>query len=252
MRDGKPFKDHFSAQADDYACRRPGYPAELFDWLASVAPARGAALDVGTGNGQAALGLARHFERVRACDPSARQIAAARPHPRVEYALERAEAIGLPAASIDLLTVAQSAHWFDLALFYREARRVLRPGGVVALWTYSRFMAGPPVDALIEDFYRNVVGPYWPRERRHVEEGYRHLPFPFEPLLPPPLALELRWSLDEVLGYLGTWSAVQRYRDARAGDPLALLATPLRTAWGVRRRTLTWPLHLRVGRRQGS
>lgn len=248
MRDGRTFQDHFSAQADEYASCRPGYPAGLFEWLASVAPSRRLALDVGTGNGQAALGLARHFDRVRASDPSARQLAAARPHPRVHYVLERAEALGVPAASADLLTAAQSAHWFDPGLFHAEVRRVLRPGGVVALWTYGRFSAGPQVDAVVDDFYRNVLGPCWPRERRHVEEGYRRLAFPFEPLDAPHLALELRWSLDEALGYLGTWSAVQRYRAARGRDPLALIATPLRAAWGAGRRGLAWPLQLRAGR----
>lgn len=249
MGDHPGFKDHFSGQAGAYERCRPDYPPALFDWLATVAPARGDALDVGTGNGQAALGLARHFEQVRACEPSAAQLALARPHPRVEYVLEAAEAIGVPDSSFDLLTVAQAAHWLDADRFYPEARRVLRPRGVIALWTYGLFTAGPNVDDIMRDFYRNVVGPYWPRERCHVEEGYRRLPFPFDEIAAPHFPLENHWTAEELFGYLGTWSAVRRYRVERRRDPLELVAPCLQDAWGPGRRALNWPLQLRVGRR---
>jgi len=248
MQDGGAFKDHFSAQAGAYERCRPDYPPALFEWLATVAPGRGHALDVGAGNGQAALGLAQHFERVRASEPSEAQLARARPHRRVEYAREPAERIGVPDASADLVTAAQAAHWFDWARFCPEVRRVLRPGGVVAVWTYGLFAAGPDVDRIVEDFYRNVVGPYWPRERRHVEEGYRDLPFPFDELMAPRFSLETRWTAGQALGYLGTWSAVQRYRAARGRNPLELVAPGLCEAWRTDGLLLTWPLHLRVGR----
>lgn len=248
MQDGEAFKDHFSAQADAYERCRPDYPPALFAWLAAVAPGCGDALDVGAGNGQATLGLARHFERVRACEPSEAQLARARPHPHVRYVRESAERFDMPDASVDLVTAAQAAHWFDWARFCPEVRRVLRPGGVLAMWTYGRFAAGPDVDRIVEDFYRNVVGPYWPRERRHVEEGYRNLPFPFDELTAPRFALETRWTAEQALGYLGTWSAVQRYRAACGRDPLALVAPRLREAWGTGGLLLTWPLHLRAGR----
>lgn len=249
MRDTAGFEDHFSGRAGEYASRRPHYPGELFDWLASLAPARGLALDVGAGNGQAALGLAEHFERVRASEPSAAQRAAAPPHPRIDYVAERAESLGIAAASADLIAAAQAAHWFGLEGFYRECRRVLRPCGVVALWSYGLFTAGPDVDGVVEDFYRNVVGPYWPRQRRHVEEGYRRLPFPFEELAAPSLAIETSWSLEEALGYVGTWSAVKRCRNACGREPLELLEPGLARAWGPGRRPARWPLHVRAGRR---
>lgn len=242
------FKDHFSSQAEAYERYRPGYPPELFAFLASVAPSRERALDVATGNGQAAVGLALHFGSVRATEPSARQLAMARVHPHVEYAREAAEQIGSPDACFDLVTAAQAAHWFDWARFYPEVRRVLRPGGLVALWTYEKFRAGGDVDAVVDDFYRNVVGPHWPRERRHVEERYRSLPFPFEEVTTPEFRLVTEWDCDTALSYLGTWSAVERYRLARGADPLALVAGPLREAWGRAVRPLAWPIHLRVGR----
>lgn len=244
--------DHFSAQASAYARCRPHYPAALFEYLAAVSPGRDAALDVGTGSGQAALALAGHFGHVRATDRSIAQLACAPAHPRIEYVEEAAEEIGTPPASFDLVTVAQAAHWFDLSAFYGEVRRVLRPGGVIALWTYGLFEAGSAVDAIVGDFYRNVVGPYWPRERYHVEDGYRSLPFPFTVLAAPAFRIETSWTAEAGLGYLGTWSAVLEYRRVRGKDPLGLVAPVLRAAWGQQRRRVTWPLYLRAGRVCGN
>jgi SAM-dependent methyltransferase len=248
MTDGASFKDHFSAQAGEYERHRPGYPPELFGWLASVAPANERALDLATGNGQAATGLAAHFAEVQATEPSEAQLSRASPHPRISYLRGTAERIGFPDGYFDLLTAAQAAHWFDWPRFYAEARRVLRPGGIIALWTYEMFTTDPEVDAVMDDFYRNVVGPYWPRERRHVEERYTSLPFPFEEIASPPFILRTQWSLSDVLGYLETWSAVQRYLRIRGRNPVELVADPLAGAWGQGERRLSWPIHLRAGR----
>lgn len=243
------FKDHFSKQARDYERYRPRYPAELAEFLASVAPGRALALDLATGNGQAALDLARHFELVLASDASAAQLAHAQPHPRVRYARHLAERLPYRDGCADLLAVAQAAHWFDFPRFHAEVRRVLRAGGVCALWTYEKFRVDAAVDACVDAFYADVIGPYWPPERCHVEQAYRTLPFPFEELAAPAFELESRWSLEQTLHYLGTWSAVQRYRDATASDPLPALARELAVRWpaaGVA--TLRWPIHLRIGR----
>lgn len=248
MTDTPAFKDHFSGQAADYERHRPGYPPDLFAFLADIAPARDRALDVATGNGQAATGLAAHFASVRATEPSQAQLARARRHPRVQYACGTAEQVDAADASFDLLTAAQAAHWFDAARFYPEARRVLRAGGVLAVWTYSLFRAGADVDTVVADFYRNVVGPYWPRERRHVEEAYAQLPFPLPEIDAPHFALRTDWRWEQALAYVGTWSAVARYRRLRGSDPLVVLAPRLHAAWGEAQRTVHWPLHLRVGR----
>jgi SAM-dependent methyltransferase len=182
-----------------------------------------------------------------ATEPSREQLARAQAHPGVTYRQEPAERIGAPDGHFDLLAAAQAAHWFDWPRFYGEARRVLRPGGVIALWTYELFHSDPVVDAVIRDFYRNVVGPYWPRERRHVEERYASLPFPFEEIAAPALVLYSDWSVADALGYLCTWSAVQRYLRVRKSDPVALVADSLAAAWGPGERRLSWPIHLRVG-----
>jgi SAM-dependent methyltransferase len=244
------FKDHFSVAARGYSQHRPGYPPELFAWLARVAPGHAVAWDCATGNGQAALGLAEHFERVVASDASTEQIANRRPHERVDYLVALAEASALRPASCDLISVAQSAHWFDFERFYPEVRRVARPGGVLALWTYSLFAIEATIDDLLGRFYRDVVGAYWPPERRFVEQHYRTLPFPIEELEAPVFELATDWNLDQVLRYLGTWSAVSRFRQQRGFDPVAELAPALAELWGEpeRLRHVAWPLHLRAGR----
>lgn len=243
------FKDHFSKQARDYERYRPRYPAELADWIAAQSRGRALALDLATGNGQAALDLARHFELVLASDGSTAQLAHAQPHPRVRYLRHVAERLPYRDACADLVAVAQAAHWFDFARFHAEVRRVLRPGGTCALWTYEKFRVDAAIDAAVDAFYVQVIGPYWPPERRHVEQAYRTLPFPYEELAAPPFVLESRWSLEQTMLYLGTWSAVQRYRDAHGRDPLPALAAELAPLWpadGIA--TLRWPIHLRIGR----
>ena len=243
------FQDHFSRQAHDYERYRPRYPAALAAFIAAAAPGRALALDLATGNGQAAVELAAHFERVLASDGSARQLELATPHPRVHYLRHTAEQLPVRSGSADLIAVAQAAHWFEFARFYAEARRVLRPRGVVALWTYELFSIDAAVDALVDRFYTEVVGPYWPPERRYVAQRYRTLPFPLEELPAPAFRLETDWTLDQVLSYLGTWSAVDRYRAAEGRDPLPALATELRSQWPVgASQRLGWPLYLRIGR----
>jgi SAM-dependent methyltransferase len=242
------FKDHFSGQSAAYERHRPAYPPALFAWLATVAPRRALAIDVATGNGQAAIALAGHFDSVIATEPSAAQLARAREHPRVAYRQEAAEAISVAAGTADLLTAAQAAHWFDWPRFVAEAARVLRPGGICAIWTYGDSSVDAAVDDLIGSFSRDLVGPYWPRERRHVEEGYRDLVLPLAPVEAPPFEIRLHWDLAAMLGYLDTWSSVRRARARTGRDPLALLAAPLAAAWGEAAREVRWPIALRAGR----
>jgi len=243
------FKDHFSTHALDYREFRPLYPPELFAFLASAAPARELGWDCGTGNGQAAIGLADHFAKVFATDASADQVRHAQLHPRIEYAVAPAEKCPLPDHSADLVTVAQALHWFDHDRFYAEVRRVGRSGGLLAATCYYEPSVGPGVDPVLrrwEDFIR----PFWTPERVWVDAGYRTIPFPFLELPAPRFDLAVESSLTRFLGYLSTWSATKQFMKTHASDPLERFIPEFAAAWGdpATVRTVRWAFNVRLGR----
>jgi SAM-dependent methyltransferase len=244
------FKDHFSKHAADYHSFRPVYPPTLFDYLASLCAERTLAWDCGTGNGQAAIELAKHFDRVIATDASAEQLRQAEPHPRIEYSVAPADRSPLAAASVDLVCVAQALHWFDFDPFYAEVRRVAKPGGVFAAICYGHHAVNPAIDAVSARFQGEYVGPHWHPERRYVEDGYQSIPFPFEEIATPPFELTATWPLAGYLGYLSTWSATKQFVAAEGFDPVAKLAPEFAAAWGdpAMPRAVRWKLNLRVGR----
>jgi SAM-dependent methyltransferase len=242
------FKDHFSGHASAYARYRPDYPKELFEYLATLTPRHEVALDCATGNGQAAVALARHYECVVASDGSVAQLKSAQAHPQVAYLGNLAEQPALKDHSVDLVAAAQAAHWFDHSRFHPEMRRVLRPDGALAIWTYGVPTIERSIDPVVMYFYNDVVGPHWPPERRHVETAYRDLPFPWQDVPVPQFQLRLEWTLDDFIGYVGTWSATQRYTKVSGADPLPSLRAEIAPLWGSNTRPVVWPLHLRVGR----
>ncbi|MEW6427132.1 MAG: class I SAM-dependent methyltransferase [Thermodesulfobacteriota bacterium] len=246
---GPRFKDHFSTDSPAYHRFRPSYPERLFAWLAEMAPGRALAWDCATGTGQAARGLAGYFSRVVATDASLPQLLAAPADARVSLVTARAEAPPFPAACLDLITVAQALHWFDTDRFFAQALRVLRPRGVIAVWSYGLLTVTEEIDRIILRLYGEVLDNWWPPERRLLENGYRDIPFPFPPLAAPRFSMTADWPLAGLLGYLATWSAVQRFRAATGADPLAGITAELRTAWGDpgQPRRITWPLGLQAG-----
>ena len=245
------FKDYFSGHAADYSRYRPGaYPSALFAALAALAPDRDCVWDCGTGNGQAALGLAELFERVEATDASDKQIAAAAPHPKIHYAVAPAEASGLPDRSVALVTVAQALHWFDLSKFYAEVRRVARPQAVLACSCYMHCSVSPSVDATMQRLYEGILGDaYWPPERKHVERGYADLPFPFPEIELPRFDMEVQWPLEGYVGYLRSWSATQNYIKKTGQNPVELVGEELVKAWGDPKtvRPVRWAMTIRAG-----
>ncbi|MFT4173189.1 MAG: class I SAM-dependent methyltransferase [Rhodocyclaceae bacterium] len=244
-------KDHFSAVAKGYFAFRPRYPAAMFDYLANLAPRRELAWDCGCGSGQATVDLATRFARVLGSDLAPAQIAAAPNRDNVEWRVADAPDSGLADGSVDLITAAQALHWFDLDAFYAEVRRVLSPGGVLAAWSYGIVqVVDSHIDAPVQHFRTETVGPFWPPERRHVENGYRDLPFPFIEEMPPAFAMETEWDLTQLLGYIRSWSSVGRYIAEHGNDPVVALTEQLLALWGEPsvRRTVRWPLTLRVGR----
>ena len=242
------FKDHFSVGSADYARFRPGYPRELYAWLAGGCAGRRAAWDCATGSGQVAVGLADYFDRVEATDASADQVAAALPAARVNYTVAAAEAPPFEDRSFDLVTVGQALHWFDTERFFAAARRVAVPGALLAAWCYEKCTVSAAVDAAVETLYSDIVGPYWPPERRLIERGYRDFDLPGEDLEAPAFDMALAWRANDMLGYLGTWSACRRYSAEHGSDPVDRIADDLQRAWGDDVRTVRWPLRLRVCR----
>ena len=244
------FKDHFSQISAAYRSFRPQYPEELFQWLAQVSPRQEAALDCGCGTGQAAVALARYFATVCAVDPIAEQIANAAHNERVNYLVAPAEATGLPGGSQDLIIAAQALHWFDLDRFYREVGRVAREGAIFAAFSYGLMTVNEDIDSVIGHLYRDMLGPYWPPERRHVDAGYLTLPFPFREIDAPQFAMTAHWQLDHLMGYLATWSAVKEFKTSTGEDPLTRVTAELQAAWGEtgEGRRVSWPLVIRAGR----
>jgi len=242
------FKDHFSDRPGEYAEARPTYPAPLFDWLATLAPADGMVWDCASGSGQAAVELAARFARVIATDASAGQIAQGAKRANIEYRVAPAEDSGLPDASVDLVTVAQALHWFDFDRFYAEVRRVLKPGGVVCAWCYGLQRVEPRIDEIIGRFYEGVVGPHWPPERRHIDSMYATVPFPFARIEAPGFEMLHEWTRERFLAYVRTWSAVKRFVAAEGRDPVDLLEGELDGVWDAgATKMVRWPLGVMAG-----
>jgi SAM-dependent methyltransferase len=244
------FPDVFSEAAGRYAASRPRYPDGMFARFAALAPGRDRAWDCGTGSGQAAIGLARWFDRVEATDASAAQIESALAHERVAYSVRTAEDSGLPDASIDLISVAQALHWFDRPRFFAEARRVLKTGGVLAAYGYSWFYISPEIDASVDEFLLRPVAGHWLPGNRLLWDGYRSIDFPFDEISPPRLAIHGAWSLEQLFDYYLTWSATRAALKSAGIDFLSLARQRLAQAWGdpAMERPVIMPLSIRLGR----
>jgi len=245
------FEDHFSAQSGQYAQYRPKYPDAMYAYLASIVPARSWVWDCGTGNGQAAVGLAQHFERVYATDASAEQIDRAYPHENVEYHIEGAEQVSLESESVDLVTVAQAVHWFDFDKFYTEVKRVLKTKGILAVWTYALPEISPQIDEVLYKYYSKTLSGFWPDRIRYIEEKYQTLPFPFEEIAHPPFVMETRWDLRQLIGFLNSWSATQNYLKQHGKHPLENVWNEFLDEWKneEEKRLVRWQLHFRIGRK---
>jgi SAM-dependent methyltransferase len=239
----------FGARAEAYANFRPHYPDDLFAWLAAQCPEQQRALDIACGNGQASHPLLGLFAQVLACDASVEQLLANPDSQGLALFVAEAQAQPLPDHSLDLIVVAQALHWFATPAFFAEVTRLLKPGGVFCAWCYSLMRIDSELDAMIDVFYEQTLNGYWPQGRASVDAGYRDISHPLNPLSLPPFAIEVSWSLEQLLGYLRTWSAVQRYEQQNGVDPLLQLDPTLRRAWGDAKqpRFVRWPLHFLAG-----
>lgn len=245
------FRDHFSSVAADYATFRPEYPAALVDWLASVSQRRDVAWDCACGSGQAANTLAAHFDLVVATDASLVQVASAPAIEKTLFVIAASERAPLANRAVDLVAVAQALHWFVCETFFAEVRRVVRPGGVFAAWTYGMpHVEAEPVAKAVHGFIDGPLGPYWPPEIRLVLDGYASIDLPFEELETPAFELQVEWPLARFLGFVRTWSGVGRYQEERGEDPVVQLAAELEGLLENEEDLLpiSWTLDLRAGR----
>lgn len=240
-------KDLFSSHSKDYSRYRPGYPNELFQFLRKLCITRGRAWDCGTGNGQVAGELAGFIDQVYATDISVQQLAHAIQKHNIHYTKQPAEETTFPDDHFDLVTVGQAVHWFDFEKFNTEVKRVSKKEAVIALFGYSLFISDHFTNEVIHHFYNNILGEYWPAERKYLENDYRSIPFPFKEIEVPKLEKKERWSFERLTGYLNTWSAVKAYEKENGENPVELIKADLYNTFG-NVGSLSFPIIFRAGR----
>ncbi|ATL48695.1 SAM-dependent methyltransferase [Chitinophaga caeni] len=241
-------KDLFSTDAANYATYRPGYPSELFIYLSNLAPAHELAWDAGTGNGQVAARLSSYFKNVIATDISKPQLAAARKVANVQYLEMPSEHTDFKDGSFDLVTVAQAVHWFNFDQFYAEVRRTLKPGGVIAVTGYGLLRSTEAINNAIDELHNEILRDHWEVERKYIDEGYKTIPFPFEEKSTPVFEHSCEWDLNQLLGYLATWSAVQHYIRSEHTNPVSFIEPALKAVFADQEKiTFQFPILLRVG-----
>lgn len=186
---------------------------------------------------------------MEATDASAAQVAAATPWAGVRFSVAPAERAPFPDRSFDAVCAAQSYHWFDPAPFHAEVHRVLKPGGILAVWGYDKLVVAPEVDAALERALLDPIASHWPPQNRLLWNGFGDLPFPYERLQSPSFEIVAEWSLAQLVGYLGTWTAVKRHVASGHGSFLADVERALVKPWGrAPARRVTMPLHFLCGR----
>jgi threonine dehydrogenase-like Zn-dependent dehydrogenase len=244
------FMDLFSGHAGLYASARPRYPEALFAFIAAQSPAQDRVWDCGTGNGQAAVALSKHFRQVFATDPSEEQIAHAARAANIDYSLQPAEATTLPGRSMDAICTAQALHWFRFDAFFAEVSRVAVPGALFAAWGYTWFRVSDDFDGAFRTFVFDVIAPYWAPQNKLLWDGYVDVPMPFAPVHVPPFSIEATWTLHQLLAYVNTWSAARRCMQERGAEFLHSAERKLQPLWGPpdETRLVTMPLHVLAGR----
>ena len=241
-------KDNFSTQADNYARYRPAYPLHFFDYLNSIIPTKQNAWDCGTGNGQVAFELAKTFDNVFATDISQSQIDNAVQADNIKYSVQPAENTDFANQQFDLIIVAQAVHWFAFDQFYSEVRRTAKEDGLICVTGYGRIKISEQIDSIITNFYKNVIGTYWDKERKYIDENYATIPFPFTEIQPPNFVNKLQWTFDHLIGYLNTWSATKHFIKQEGYNPVDQLQNEIAQHWGKGRiREVKFPLLLRLG-----
>ncbi|XP_050228669.1 uncharacterized protein LOC126677891 [Mercurialis annua] len=255
----------FIKQAKQYAEGRPSYPQDLFQFIASNTPIRDLAWDVGTGSAQAAQSLARMYKNVIATDTSLKQLEFAPKISNVRYQctppvipMNQFEELISSESSVDLVTVAQALHWFELPTFYEQVKWVLKkPHGVIAAWCYTVPEVNDSVDSVFKPFYTVDSNPYWDSGRKWVDDKYTNIEFPFEPVDgfddtgPVKFVTEKMMKLDEYFTYLKSWSAYQTAKEKGVDLLSDEVTQKFKNAWiedGQDKKVVKFPVHLRIGK----
>ncbi len=241
-------KDNFSEISKEYSRFRPKYPPQLFKFLNAKIKCFERAWDCATGNGQVALPLSDVFNEVHATDISEQQIKNAVSRNNIHYSIQPAEKTNFPSDSFDLITVAQAIHWFDVEKFYSEVFRTLKQDGLIVVLGYGLFRTNPEADRIILDLYNNTLGPFWDPERRYIDDSYTTISFPFREIVTPNFEFNEIWNIDQLTGYLKTWSAVNHFKKEKGFDPVEKLIPKLKQSFG-NRGEVSFPILLRLGRR---
>ncbi|MFN3404775.1 MAG: class I SAM-dependent methyltransferase [Cytophagaceae bacterium] len=242
-------KDNFSYQSDKYAQYRPTYPMDLFEYLNSIVSHKRNAWDVGTGNGQFAYELAKTFENVFATDISESQIKNSFQADNIKYSVQPAEKTNFNNNQFDLIVVAQAIHWFDFEKFYEEVRRTANQDAFIFVVGYGRLEISDQIDHVISYFYHNIIGSYWDKERRFIDQNYLTIPFPFTEIEPPKFRIKMYWTLEHLIGYLNTWSAVKHFIKKNGYNPVDEVMQKIERHWEKEEvREVCFPLLLRMGK----
>lgn len=243
-------KDLFSRQAELYAKYRPTYPKELYEYILSFVQEKNIAWDCATGNGQAAIVLADHFKKVIATDISPTQIEKAVKKENIEYLVCPAESTPFEENTFDLVTVAQAYHWIKWKEFKKEVTRVCKPNAVIAVWTYyNRTIDDEKIEEAVSDFYEHVTKPYWDYERKHVDEKYSTVEFEYELLPSKEFETVLHWKREDMLGYISSWSAVQKYITVNGYSPISIIEGKLKQLWPeAELKKVVFPIYLKLGK----
>jgi SAM-dependent methyltransferase len=242
-------KDNFSSNSDLYAKYRPSLPIELFDYILELVPSREKAWDCATGNGQSAYILSKYFHEIQATDISEEQLKNAAQEKNIVYSQQAAEQTQFPDDYFDLIVISQALHWFDFDSFFAEAKRLLKDKGIIAAMGYDLPRISPEINDWIDRLYKDIIGEFWDVERRLIDSHYQTIPFPFEEISIPDFHIHDEWELEDLIGYLKTWSGVKHYTKALGKNPIDEILDELTQAWGTKKsQKVTFPVFHRIGR----
>lgn len=236
----KTFSTFSKSQSAAYAAARFDYTPLLYNTVlahhVTTSGAHDLVLDIGCGPGQAARGFAPHFHTTIGLDPSPNMIITARElttepaannesskQSTIRFDVSAAEELGAnlnpPVAehSVDLLVAANAAHWFDMPRFWEAAKRAVKPGGTVALWTTGEGAIAPEtpnavkIQAALDRYVTEHLEPYYEQGNWLTKDRYASLKMPWD------VGVE---GFDQGTSLRRDWEPTERWVNAPQEAPL--------------------------------